>query len=232
MSTLQPYGHFPTPYGVTVPVYLPEAVNPENPEHVLFGVEGTAIFAGIYSEAERERFTADARRLGRMPDFGGYGGGPVPKVRLSKPREPTYPRVTGMEADIPIEAWTTGMLDHFRWCDRAEYLIGLIGHNQEQATWNRDETLEEIYPLGLSMVLTAALEHLCETEIDCIEAAALYALTEHEEWREAGISWLRPFRDTWFRDWRDGRPRYDAFARRMVKVFDLPRWLTGLGGSL
>ncbi|MCJ2069166.1 hypothetical protein MKK75_10180 [Methylobacterium sp. J-030] len=231
MSTLQPYGTFPTPYGVSVPVYLPEAVNPANPEHVLFSMDGTAIFAGIHDKAERVRFAADAHRLGHMPAFEDYGGAPVPKVPLPKPREPAYPRVAGMEADIPIEAWTTGMLDHFRWCDRAEYLIGLIGENQEQATWSRDEIVEEIYPLGLSMMLTAALEHLCEMEIDCIEAAALYALTEHEEWREAGITWLRPFQNTWFRDWRDSRPRYSAFARRMVKVFALPNWLCGSGGG-
>lgn len=226
----QPYGMFPTPYGVSVPVYQPNQINPADPEQALFSLDGTAIFAGIHNEAERKRFAADAQRLGRMPDFEDYGGGPVPKVPLPKPREPAYPRVSGMEADVPIEAWTTGLLDRFRWCDRAEYLIGLIGQNQEQATWSRDEVVEVIYPLGLSIVLTAALEHLCEIEIDCIEAAALYALTEHEEWREAGIAWLRPFRETWFRDWRDSRPRYGAFARRLVKAFDLPPWLVQGGG--
>ncbi|MCJ2126804.1 hypothetical protein [Methylobacterium sp. J-077] len=231
MNASKPYGTFPTPYGVTVPVYLPNQINPADPEQVLFSMDGTAIFAGIHDVAERKRFAADAQRLGRMPDFEDYGGGLIPKVPLSKPREPAYPRVSGMEADVPIEAWTTGMLDRFRWCDRADFLIDLIGENQEQATWSRDAIVEEIYPLGLSIVLTAALEHLCETEIDCIEAAALYALTEHEEWREAGIAWLRPFRETWFRDWRDGHPRYRAFANRMVKVFALPRWLGEAGGA-
>ncbi|MFC6791930.1 hypothetical protein ACFQE0_21450 [Methylobacterium komagatae] len=227
MSPKQPYGSFPTPYGVTVPVYLPDAANPDNPDHLLFGLDGTAVFAGIYDESERRRFVADANRLRGCPKFEDYGGHRVPKIALPIPRQPAYPRVAGMEADVPVEAWTTAVLDYSRWCDRADYLIDIIGNNQEQAaTWENDVLTAEIAALGISGVMTAALEHLCETEIDCIEAAAMYALTEHYEWRQAGIAWLHPFRETWFRDWRSARPRYANFAQGLVSTFDLPRWIT------
>lgn len=227
MAAPQPYGTFPTPYGVTVPVFRPDPVDPADPEQVLFGMDATAICAGIHDKAERERFAADAQRLGCMPAIESYGGHTLPKVKLSKPRTPAYPRITGTEADLPIEAWTTGMLDRARWCDRAAFLTDIIGQNQEGATWSRDGFMAEVYPLGLSIMLTAALEHLCESEIDCIEAAALYALTEHKEWREAGTRWLSPFRNTWFRDWRDAHPRYIAFAQGLTPVFGIPAWLAG-----
>lgn len=226
MSAFQPYGRFPTPYGVTIPVYRPNPVNPADPEQVLFLPEGTAIFAGIHDMAERERFAADAKRLGHMPRFESYGGHPVPRVSLSKPRKPAYPRVAGMEADVPIEAWTTGMLDHARWCDRTEFLLDVIGENQERATtWGSGDIVADIYPLGLSIVLTAALEHLCETKIECIEAAAMYVLTEHDEWRRAGLAWLQPFKTTWFRDWCSARPRYTTFARGLISSFEIPEWV-------
>lgn len=224
MNRPTPYGSFPTPYGVTVPVFHPDPHGRGEPEHVLFDMDGTAIFAGIHNQVERKRFAEDAKHLGRAPAFEDYGGHVIPKVALPIPRDRTYPRVTGLEADVPIEAWTTGLLDRFRWCDRADFLLDIIGENIEVHTKGRDDFLAEIYPLGLSITLTAALEHLCETEIDCVEAAALYALTEHEEWRRAGVSWLRPFRETWFRDWRDARPRYVTFARGLHRVLDTPVW--------
>lgn len=226
MSAKQPYGMFPTPYGVAVPVFQPNPINPADPDAVLFEMEGTAIFAGIHDKAERRRFAENARRLGGCPRFEEYGGHPVPKVTLPRPRKPAYPRVSGMEADIPIETLVTGMLDHGRWCDRADFLLDVIRSNREHAaTWASDAMMAEIYPIGLSIILTAALEHLCETEVDCIEAAALYALTEHDEWRRAGISWLEPFRATWFRDWCATRPHYTAFARGLGTSFDLPLWV-------
>ncbi|MCJ2102758.1 hypothetical protein [Methylobacterium sp. E-046] len=158
MSALIPYGTFPTPYGVTIPAFHPGGDTAGEPDHFLFDMDGTAIFAGIHSKAERKRFAEDATRLGYAPRFEDYGGHPIPKMPLRKPRDPAYPRVAGLEGDVPIEAWTTGLLDRFQWCDRAEFLIGIIGQNLERATWSRHEFMAEVYPLGLSIMLTAALE--------------------------------------------------------------------------
>lgn len=226
MSPKQPYGMFPTAYGVSVPVFKPAPGTPSDPDYFLFDMEGTAVMAGIHDAAARRRFVADAERLSGCPRFENYGGHSVPHLPLPRPKEPAYPKVAGMEGDIPVEAWATGILDCSRWDDRADFLLDIIGDNQEQAAaWVNNILTAEVSAMGLSIVMTAALEHLCETEIDCIEAAALYALTEHDEWRRAGIAWLEPFRETWFRDWRAARPRYTAFARGLASPFNLPRWI-------
>jgi hypothetical protein len=44
---------------------------------------------------------------------------------------------------------------------------------------------------ALNTLLTFALEHLHETAITGIDAALIYALTSHEEWREAALQFLR-----------------------------------------
>ncbi|MCJ2022846.1 hypothetical protein, partial [Methylobacterium sp. J-067] len=187
MSARNPYGMFPTAYGVSVPVFKPSSDASSDPDHFLFDMEGTAVMAGIHDAAERCRFVADARRLSGCPRFENYGGHNVPHSPLPRPKEPAYPKVAGMEADIPVEAWTTGILNCSRWIDRADFLLDIIGDNQVLATaWVNDTLMAEVSALGLSIVMTAALEHLCETEIDCLEAAAMYALTEHDEWRQAG----------------------------------------------
>ena len=224
MSSIEPYGTFPTPYGVEVPVYRPDVVDPADPDRVLFSMDATAICAGIHDKAARERFADDAKRLGGMPEIEKYGGHVLPKIQLPRPSNPAYPRLSKVPAATPVEAWITGTMDRFRWCDRAEFLLGIIGGNMEQIA-GADPLTKQFYPVGVSITLTAALEHLCEAEIDCIEAAALYALTEHEEWRAAGIAWLEPFRRTWFRDWRNARPAYTFFARSLTRTFDVPEWL-------
>ena len=226
----QPFGTFPTPYGISVPVYRPEVIDPADPDQVLFSMDATAICAGIYDKAERKRFAAEATRYGDMPPFEAYGGHTLPHVTLPRPKEPAYPRIAKMAVAMPTEAWVTGIMDRHRWCDRGELLVGILGDNM--ATVEGDSGfVAEIYPIGLAVTLTAALEHLCETEIDSIEAAAFYALTEHEEWRAAGLEWLCPFRETWFRDWRSARPGYAAFARGITKAFGLPAWMGGQGGA-
>lgn len=230
MSDLQPFGTFPTPYGVSVPVYQPKVIDPADPDQVLFSMDATAICAGIHDKAERARFAADAKRIGAAPVFEDYGGHPLPKVALTRPRDPAYPRVAGLIADMPVEAWTTGIMDRHRWCDRADFLTDIIGSNMATIEGHND-LAAEFYPLALSVVLTASLEHLCESEIDCIEAAAFYVLTEHEEWRTAALKWLTPFRETWFRDWRDAKPDYIAFASPIAKAFALPAWLHGQRGA-
>lgn len=230
MGDLIPYGTFPTPYGVAVPVFKPAVPDPTDPDRVLFSMESTAICAGIHDPEQRKRFIAESNRLGRAAEFEDFGGHTLPKVALPIPRDPAYPRIP-REAETPIEGWVTGVMDRHRWCDRAEFLTEIIGENIEQAdqTEASHPVMEAAYPIGLCILLTAALEHLAEPEIDCIEAAAFYALTEHEEWRRAALRWLTPFRETWFRDWRRERPRYATFARRLIPVIDVPVWLSSEG---
>ncbi|AWB26207.1 hypothetical protein DA075_35660 (plasmid) [Methylobacterium currus] len=226
---LTPSGTFPTPYGVAVPVFEPPAPDPSGEEHVLFSMDGTATCAGIHDPEQRRRFIEEATRTGRFPRFEDFGGHAVPRVLLPRPRDPAYPRIPQVEG-MPAEAWITGLMDRFRWCDRAEFLVSIIGENLDQIGAGR-ALAEEFFPIALSVLLTGALEHVPEPEIDCLEAAAFYAVSEHAEWRAAGLQWLTPFRETWFRDWRDARPSYARFASLLTPVYGLPAWLGSAEGA-
>lgn len=214
-------GLFQSAYGIAVPVYE----NLDDPEAVLFDMSGLATVAGIHDTQARKRLAEHAKANGTfiIEDFGGHK---VPKVPIPRPRDPVYPSLPkNSGADIPIEKWIDLVLDQHRWCDRAASLIDIIGGNLDKAAgWNMPI---EILALALGQLLTATLEHLPEAEIDCVEAAALYALTSHEEWRAAGVRWLTPFRDTWFKDWQSARPGYQRFASITRKISELPKWIGG-----
>ena len=76
------------------------------------------------------------------------------------------------------------------------------------------------------IIVTSALEHLAEKEIDCLEAAAFYALSVHDKWQEAGLRWLNPVADTWFKDWVAERPTYRKFAKLSKESGEkLPPWI-------
>lgn len=77
--------------------------------------------------------------------------------------------------------------------------------------------------LGVRIVLSAALEHLAEKEIDCLEAAAFYSLSALSEWQAPALEWLKPVAETWWRDWARARP---AIGRLAAHCDDLPVWLT------
>jgi hypothetical protein len=130
-----------------------------------------------------------------------------------------------MDLDIPIENWVTSVLEHRGWNTRAPQLLEIIGSNLDNsATWDLPQ---EIHALALSQMLTASLEHLTEKEIDCIEAAAMYALTLHyDEWAEGAVQWLQSIRKTWFPHWKAKHPNYARFAKLMRTINPaLPAWI-------
>lgn len=215
--TKAPTATFPTPYGVSVPVFD----HPSEPGEYIFSMDATAKYAGIYDPKARARFAAECAAAGhcdmkRLPE---YGGGPVPRVALSRPSSPAYPQIPkGDDFAIPIENWVTALMDRHRWCDRGEKLVEIIAINFDGHT---DSSFEPILALGLQIMLTGALEHLAETEIDCLEAAAFYALSTHPEWSGPAARWLEPYAETWWADWIATRP---AFARLASLCDDLPAW--------
>ena len=226
METLRPTATFPTPYGVLVPVVEHPTVKGE----YLFGMDATAVCAGIYDPKQRARFAADARAAGRcdMDRIADYGGGRVVHLHLPMPTNPAYPQLPKEAGiDIPIEAWITALMDQSRWCDRAEVLLNIIGTNFDSLKCN--DSFDSILALGLQIMLTSTLEHLAEREIDCIEAAAFYALATHTEWVEPAVEWLRPMRATWWKDWAANRPVYRRFASLCQQDTDLPAWIAGGG---
>jgi len=226
-------GTFPTPYGVRIPVFEP--ADPNDPDNVTFTADGFAMIAGVFDPSDRAKFVEAARRAGGridisiLRDMGGHV--PTPKQQLAHPGDAVYPTIP---ADtIPIENWVDLGMDQRRWCDRADALMEIIGHNLRE-NLDKDRTQPaippDLYGLGISMMLTGVLEHLAESEIECLEAAAFYALSCHETWRSAGIAWLRPVRNSWFRQWVHARPDYRRFAGYSRQNFEsLPSWICGGG---
>ena len=228
MSALRKVGTFPTPYGVAVDVF--DALDASDPDAVTFSLDAAALAGGIYDPERRKAFAQRCVAIGRadLSIMDEFGGGAPPRLRLQAPAKPLYPTLPkGMDMDIPIEAFVTLMMDRHRWCDRAEALLPAVdGNLAHAAAWWPD--LPELMGLAMAMLVTASLEHLHETEIDCIEAAAIYALSEHEQWSEAGLHWLTPFKDTWARDWIEARPAYRRWAAaRISEGSRVPAWLAG-----
>ncbi|WP_454655128.1 hypothetical protein [Bosea beijingensis] len=221
-------GTFPTPYGLTVPVY--EANDPRDPEAVTFTAEGVALVGGIYPPDRRRAFIQFCKETGRV-DIDAvhrFGGGAPPRMALRQPKQPVYSELPKtMEMDIPIEAFVTLMMDRHRWCDRAVALMPAIDGNLIHAEgWAPG--MPGVMGFAMTLLVTGALEHLNEAEIDCIEAAAVYALSAHSQWRDAGLAWLEPFRETWFRDWLAEHPAYGRWAAASIgQNSALPGWLAG-----
>lgn len=229
MSARDKIGTMPTPYGVTVDVFE----CPGDPEGGTFSMEGTALLAGIHSAEKRAAFAKRVRDAGRMDlDWlDEFGGGAPPRIALQRPSKPVYPTLPrDIELDVPVEAFVTMLMDRHRWCDRAAALLPAVNDNLAQAEgWQAGSLpMPKVMGLAMGLLVTGALEHLHEQEIDCIEAAAIYALCEHPQWRDAGLAWLEPFRKTWFQDWRDARPAYARWAAaRIEEGSKLPAWLAG-----
>ncbi|MEF2548997.1 hypothetical protein VQ045_17700 [Aurantimonas sp. E1-2-R+4] len=191
--------------------------------------------AGIHDPKQRDRcFKALSEKVAKNGSVSfqvllDHGGQKVPKVPLPRPTDDVYPTIpSDPSLNFPTEAWVTATMDAPDWAARANILLEILGSNLEQMrSWNLPGDIDgAIKGHSLSLILTSALEHLHEAEIDCLEQAAFYVLTAHDEWSEAGVEWLRPYRRTWFRDWVADRPVYREFAGIMRSVnSDLPTWI-------
>lgn len=230
-QTLTPAGRIPTPYGVKIDVMA--RGDADNEDNLILSAESTALLAGIYEEEQRKAFARRVKDEGYvdMKWLADFGGKPVPRVRLPAPEEAVYPTLPrDQQEDIPTEAFVTMLMDRHRWCDRVDPLLHAVEANLTQSRSWQASLVKAPKVMGMVMakLTTGALEHLHEEAIECIEAAAVYALSDHDQWRQAGIAWLEPVRETWFRDWRDARPAYRLWAAaRIEEGMELPAWLAG-----
>lgn len=222
-------GHIPGPYGVDLAVYR----FPDKQDEFYHDFDTCMDMAGIYHRHDREACRAAYETLkgrGSVPFniFIDHGGRIIPKEKIGRPESSIYPSLPQkQDADIPVENWVTIVMDAENWRDRASALNGIYATNFEQD--GIAGLPQGLVSFGLQLLLTATLEHLHEEEIDCIEAAATYALTVHAEWRDAGIRWLTPFRDTWFRDWIAKNPGYATMAKACCAATPgLPVWISGV----
>lgn len=227
-----PHGYIASPYGVPVAIYRLDGTKDE----FHHDIDGFMTLAGIHDLAVRARCkmalsSALEAGLTPLPVLQAHGGAAVTKIPVIRPAAPAYSRIVSLgspEDEIPVEAWVTVALDHVDWASRAKAFLDILEDNiAVAAEW---EIAPDHIGRGLSATMTAALEHLPSHELDCLEAAAFYALSSHPAWRAAGAEWLRPIRQTWFRDWTDARLAYRDFAKLCSKAYgDIPEWIEGAG---
>lgn len=229
----EPIGRIPTPYGVMIDIMA--AGDPTDENNLVFSAESAALLAGIHDEEQRAAFARRVKEAKYVDPawLADFGGKPVPRVRLPAPEEEVYPTLPkDQPEDIPTEAFVALIREHYHWSDRVDPLLKTVAANLTQSRSWQASLVKAPKVMGMVMakLTTGALEHLREEAIECIEAAAVYALSDHDEWRQAGIAWLEPVRETWFRDWRDARPDYRLWASaRIEEGAELPAWLAGEG---
>jgi hypothetical protein len=111
----------------------------------------------------------------------------VLKVPLDRPKRPIYPTLpSDSEVAAPLENWISAIMDAPRWHDRAKVILSLVKGQMEFAKelelGGMPRDIQAIFKaLPYQVIITASLEHLAEAEIDCLQAAAFYALSEHEQ---------------------------------------------------
>ncbi|HYH17855.1 MAG TPA: hypothetical protein VD995_04490 [Azospirillum sp.] len=234
MSKPQPTGRFATPWGVEVDAFPP--LPGDDPDSYTFNMAGTAVCMGIHDPDAQRRFADAASKMvagsgvpvGTFMDLVvQFGGMKPPRIALAPVTSadsvfnnlpPHMPEI----ADITVN-WIERVQEERRWHERAARLLEMVGGHVEQ--WH-GHLPHEIIALSLGHLMTAVLENLGESEIDCLEAAAFYALSAHDPWRTAAVEWLKPIRKTWWADWIGERPRYRRFATMTAKIYDeQPRWL-------
>lgn len=233
---MKPIGQIHSPYGKMIDVFHDPERSP-NPDDCFFhNLDDCMTLAGVHGDDNRKRCADDLRRRSANGSvafniFLKHGGRKMVYLDLSRPEASVYksmPKTHGM--NIPVENWVTLVMDARDWHQRSAALQGpiceCIGHSK---TWETPKDIREpVIALGIMHLLTAALEHLHEENIDCLEAAAFYALSLHDQWSSAGLNWLEPIRTTWLADWLKEHPHFVEFARlcRLANP-DLPAWIAG-----
>jgi hypothetical protein len=231
-------GKMPTPWGIEVAVYgIPGS---DDPDSYSMTLEDSMVMAGIWRPSDRaackEAMQAHIAKAGDVPFeiFRRFGGGKIETIALTMPARSAliYPSIptdrslgdtTNGDYSLrdAIDAWVTTVTDRHRWCDRATVLLELFEEQLKVLAL----LPPELGGLAASNMLTAVLENMGETEIDCLESASFFLLAGHEAWSHAARSWLQPVRGTWFGDWIAQRPVYRQLAKLVqAATKDVPSW--------
>jgi len=228
---MKPIGQIASAYGPMLDVYHDPDRSLDPDECYFHTLPDCMTLAGVHGEGNRERCTAEFQAMQKAGGvtfdvFLKHGGMKMRYLPLPKPGYSWCKALPPANDDVPVEGWITSVLDCPTWVTRARVLQDIVAGNFENAKsfGLSDDALIAAY----LQLTTAALEHLAEKEVSCIQAAAFYALSLHDEWASVGLDWLRPVRQTWFQDWVKENPTYRrmAFAAKSLKP-TLPAWISG-----
>lgn len=236
-SSMKPIGKIPTPYGQKIDVYFDRSRSINEEDCYFHTMDDCMTIAGVHGKRNRAACWSELQKSSKsgavqFEIFLKYGGRKMVYATLPRPETSIYellPDVKGIK-DI-AENWVTLTMDQKDWFDRSATLLEVcIAGSLEQAkTFSIPVNLADTtIGISLGFLITIALEHLAETEVSSLEAAAFYALSEHVGWRKAALEWLSPIKDTWFADWKRERPVYRRLARVRRKIHrDIPAWVGG-----
>ncbi|WFU37326.1 hypothetical protein QA640_22810 [Bradyrhizobium sp. CB82] len=122
---------------------------------------------------------------------------------LQRPERPHYPTLTRELQRLPLmEIWIDAALHARSWSDRA---VAFDQHIRELLASDNTPCDSMRAAAGL---LTVAAEHLCERELITLDAAQLYRLTLHHQWRTAGENFIRYHGVTKVRTWLKLHPGF------------------------
>jgi hypothetical protein len=201
---------YPTPYGKrTTAACFPDS---EEPDACFLGPEAVGLMFGIHDPHQLSLFIAEFGKISITPGYiARRGGHPVPIFELPLPRKALGTRLALLTDIVPVTQHYELVLNARCWPERAAHLGELLQYNLD-----RDAGAAEC-AFGLMVLNTGALEELRENEIDCLEAAVYYLLSDHAEWRLAASLWLKPFVKTWLNDWLSDRS-YIRFVARSLRA--------------
>jgi hypothetical protein len=127
---------------------------------------------------------------------------------LQRPEQPHYPTMPrDVRNTLLVETWIDAALHARSWPDRTVAFDQLIRELLDSDNKPFDSMR------AARALITAAAEHLCESEFTSLDAAQFYRLTLHHQWHAAGENFIRYHGVTKLRVWLKLHPGFDRLSK-------------------
>jgi hypothetical protein len=127
---------------------------------------------------------------------------------LQRPDRPHYPAMPrAVQKTQLVETWIDAALHARSWPDRTVAFDQLIRELLDSDNKPFDSMR------AARALMTAATEHLCESEFTTLDAAQSYSLTLHHQWQAAGVNFIWHQGVTKVRAWLKLHPGFDRLSK-------------------
>jgi len=127
---------------------------------------------------------------------------------LQRPDQSHYPTMPrDVRKTLLVETWIDAALHARSWPDRTVAFDQLI-----RELLDSDNKPSDSMRAARSL-MTAAAEHLCEREFTTLDAAQMYRLTLHHQWRAAAENFIRCHGIPKVRTWLKLHPGFDRLSK-------------------